>query len=116
MGRPKRVHTRANRVNPGRHTAGKRLTMADVKRINAEQGYYFFSRPTMKFFNSRIESELLGQKYFITSERMDSEHPRNYRVREFNKVTGNITTVESGLSPFKTKEEARRYVMAMLGS
>ena len=42
-------------------------TMEDVKRRNVEAGQHFFDEETMRFFDSRIETELIGQ-FFVTSE------------------------------------------------
>ena len=35
------------------------VTMADVKRKNKEMGLFWFSPDSMRFFKSRIESELI---------------------------------------------------------
>jgi hypothetical protein len=70
------------------------FTMDDVKRINAEKGFHFFSPDTMRFFKSKIESQLYADKYFITSEKKGFEDStRGYSVREFNKDTGDIETI-----------------------
>lgn len=45
------------------------MTMNEVKRRNAEAGYNFFDPDTMRFFDSRIESDLFDGWYFITSEK-----------------------------------------------
>ena len=34
------------------------MTIADVKQVNKDAGYYFFSRDTMRFFGTQIESAL----------------------------------------------------------
>ena len=44
------------------------MTMADVKQANKDAGYYFFSRDTMRFFGTRIESTLYKNNTFITSD------------------------------------------------
>ena len=70
---------------------GGALNMTDVKRHNKEVGHHFFSKDTMGFFNSRIESNLIGGKYFVTSEKND-DWPRLYTIREYDKTTGRIST------------------------
>ena len=63
----------------------KTTSMSDIKSIANEQGYSWFDKDTMKYFNSKIESPLYekdGKKYFITSERYDDESPRKYSVRQ----------------------------------
>ena len=54
-------------------------------------GGHFFDEATMKFFNSRVLSDLYrvnnSRGYFVTSERYEDE-PRTYSVRYY-KVTHN---------------------------
>jgi hypothetical protein len=57
-------------------------TMADVRAANKAIGNHWFEKSTMKFFNSRVESRLLGGRYFITSERRELTFPKRYTVRE----------------------------------
>lgn len=57
-------------------------TMAQVRKANKANGYFFFSRGAMKCFNSRVESNLISGRYFITSEQFDDDYPRDYAVRE----------------------------------
>lgn len=60
--------------------------MADVKAANKAIGHHFFDKDAMRFFNSRIEGELYGGRYFVTSEQfVDSDGvaaPRKYTIRE----------------------------------
>lgn len=37
-------------------TATKRYTLSDIRRINEQNGYYFFSRETMRFFGDTMKS------------------------------------------------------------
>ena len=70
------------------------MTIQEVIRHNKEIGHHFFDKGTMEFFNSRIESELLYGRYFITSEWIGLEgFPRKYTVHYYTTETGNITTV-----------------------
>ena len=52
-----------------------------IKILNDSIGHHFFSRASMKFFNSKIESELLHDAYFITSERFDKTRSKMYTIR-----------------------------------
>ena len=66
-----------------------RMRIREVEKEHAAAGGYFFSRDTMRFFNSRIESELYNGGWFVTSERFedvfsDDVYPREYRVRWFD--------------------------------
>lgn len=71
----------------------KALTMVDVKRNNKEVGLFWFSPDSMRFFRSRIESELIGGKFFVTSEQYNEDTPRFYSVRKYDSKTHHIDTV-----------------------
>jgi hypothetical protein len=64
-------------------------TISELKEKNKAIGNYFFSKNTMKFFNSKIESAILKSKYFITSEDNWDGSKREFTIREF-KETGEI--------------------------
>ncbi len=86
------------------------MNIKEIKRINKEKGYHFFSKDTMRYFNSRVSSFTKG-RYFITSEKMDSlrsgkEYPREYTIR-FLRKDGSIETVGE-LGEFKTLDDAKR--------
>ena len=89
------------------------LNMNDVKRIHESKGLYFFSKDTIKFFHSRIGDTLYGDKYFVSSERMDNTVPRRYTVREFDAETGYINTV-GDFGGFNTKTQAVKYIKGLL--
>lgn len=44
-------------------------SMARVREVNRATGHHFFSLEALSTFSSRISSELIGGRYFITSER-----------------------------------------------
>jgi len=82
-------------------------TIAEARKLNAEKGHYFFSRDTMRFLKSRVESTILKGEYFITSEQLDlfeRGNPRRYKIRRINWETGNIST-EPG--SYRTKDAAK---------
>lgn len=54
--------------------------LQQVKRQHKALGGHFFDRDTMKFFGSRIESPLIGGKWFVTSEQYGDE-PKRFTVR-----------------------------------
>ncbi|CAK0755922.1 hypothetical protein CCP3SC1AL1_2210009 [Gammaproteobacteria bacterium] len=90
-------------------------TIADVKRINRERGHFFFSHDTMRFFSSNVESGLMGERYFITSEQKSFNNiSRVYTIREFNALTGGIRTI-GDYKKYATKEEALAKVNELLG-
>lgn len=58
--------------------------VAEFKQAHKAQGGHFFDPQAMRFFNSKIESGLVGQRdqqVFITSERQDLDRPKKYTIR-----------------------------------
>lgn len=59
--------------------------LKEFKEAHKAQGGHFFDPSSMRFFNSKIESGLLGgrrdQQVFITSERYDLNSPKKYTIR-----------------------------------
>jgi hypothetical protein len=79
--------------------------MAEIRRANRQLGHYFFSPETMRFFRSRVGREVIGGRYFVTSEQFDEVSPRLYTVRRAND-DGSIDTA-SEFQGFTTGREAR---------
>jgi hypothetical protein len=82
-------------------------TMAEFKQAHKKNGGHFFDPSAMRFFNSKIESGLLGQEdkqVFITSERPSLTDPKKYTIRHAHK-SGSVTDV-SDFGQFDTLEEA----------
>lgn len=46
----------------------------------------WFCLSTMRFFGSIIESDLIGGKYFVTSEKFSENHQRLFTVRKASKM------------------------------
>ena len=55
-------------------------------------GRHFFSPSNMRFFSSRVHSEVYNGCYFVTSEKFDWKSPRLYTVRKIES-NGDITTI-----------------------
>ena len=83
-------------------------TIAEIRAKNKEAGKYFFSRNSMRFFNSKIESGVLEGQYFITSERYEPEQPKMYTIRKALE-TGHIINMGE-FRQFYTVEEAKDYI------
>jgi hypothetical protein len=92
------------------------LTIDDVKRINARMGYHFFSPSAVRFFSSQVESGLLDNHCFVTSEQDTGRvsdtikawnGERRYSVRFFNEETGCIETIGK-FGAYATLAEALR--------
>jgi hypothetical protein len=64
-------------------------TIKEAKAISKANGGHFFDPQAMRFFNSKIESELIEGRYFITSERYDTDSPKLYTIRQISE-TGQI--------------------------
>lgn len=45
---------------------------------------HFFNPEAIRFLNSRIGATIYKNRYFVTSERRNSETPRRYTVRKFD--------------------------------
>lgn len=70
-------------------------TMYEVQRRNEDAGLFFFEAGAMSFFNSEIESGLYvgaGCAFFVTSEAMNADDPRDYTVR-VARQDGHVQTV-----------------------
>ena len=91
------------------------MTIADVRRINKEKGYYFFEHDTMRFFGTRIVSTLYKNNTFITSDYTGFERKkRKYTVRVFDNSTGAVNTAKdkngnSTFNKFYFIEDAREF-------
>lgn len=83
----------------------KAKTMEDVKRNNKASGGFWFSPDTIRFFQSKVESELINGKYFVTSEKNMEDDPRLYTIRKYNPETHKIDTLGS-FQAFKTLQDA----------
>lgn len=58
-------------------------TMAQVREANKIIGNHWFDKDTMKHFKSKIETKLIKNKYFISSED-NFHHMREYKIRTVN--------------------------------
>ncbi len=54
----------------------------EVKEANRRSGFHFFEADTLRFFSSRIHSELYAGRFFVTSELNFDGTARFYTVRE----------------------------------
>lgn len=60
-------------------------TISQIRQHNTGAGNFFFSVDTMQFFDSRIESAVIGGRLFVTSEQCHhsdgSSEPRLFTIR-----------------------------------
>lgn len=85
--------------------------ITQIKKANAESGYHFFARNTMRFFASKVESKVYAGCLFLTSEKAGfNAEAREFRVRRASS-DGSIQTLGS---VYFTKEgamaELRRWI------
>ena len=87
-------------------------TIAEIKTLNKKNGYYFFSKDTMRFFNSKTHRGVYGGRYFITSEQYVPSsgvaEPRKYTIRKAHS-DGAIGTVDT-FQKFTHVAQARDYI------
>jgi hypothetical protein len=75
--------------------------MAEIKAHNAEAGFFFFSRDTMRFFDSGVLPYVYegpGGVAFVTSEKsgFGQGFPRRYTARRYSSATGDVRTIGPG--------------------
>lgn len=85
--------------------SGLYRTIYEIKQANEARRCYWFSPSTMAFFNSVIESDVIGGRFFITSDRREPDMPKLYTVRRAN-YDGTIDTVGE-FQGYATLTEAR---------
>ncbi len=90
------------------------LDMADVRAANKASGQHWFSRSTMRFFNSVVESPLYHGRYFITSERYMDDAAKLYSVRVVQDDAGIDTVGE--FQAYISKADAREAIRALVAS
>lgn len=83
------------------------MTLASAKAIYNQYGGHFFDRDTMRFFGSKIESDLYSNRCFITSENNFDGTKRYYNVRRFNSDYTDIETIGT-FNTIKDKDTARQ--------
>lgn len=79
-----------------------------VKAAFNAAGNFWFGRSTMRFFNTKIESSLIGGRYFITSERYEIEEPKLFNIRKVVRESDgrlDIETVGEHMT-YTTKQQA----------
>lgn len=81
-----------------------------LQRLHENNGGYFFSKDSMRFFNSRIHTDVYGGCVFVTSEKNKSgyhEYPRLYTVRYMD-ANGSTHTV-GDFQGFETRSKAHTF-------
>lgn len=63
-----------------RHGRGPWDSILDVKAANNAKDGHWFDRDTMRFFGTKIETDMIAGRFFVTSEQ-PPRGPREFRVR-----------------------------------
>ena len=80
----------------------------EVKKFNKEVGLHWFDADTMRFFASKVESELYDNQCFISSEKKCfNDNTRVYKIRHAQ-LNGSINTVQD----FETLEDAELFIQS----
>ena len=81
------------------------MTLAEAKKIYENNGGKFFTKDTMEFWGTKVESGLYSNRCFITSDNDFSGEHRYYNVRQFSEDYTKTRTV-SEFNKLTTKEQA----------
>jgi len=69
---------------------------------------HFFSKGAMQVFHSKVESGMLGQRFFITSEYMDDPAEKRYTLRwAYRTPAGSLAITELVFQGFDTLQDAK---------
>lgn len=82
-------------------------TISEVRTANQALGRYFFSKQTMRFFNSKVYPRIIKGCMFVTSEQFDEKSERLFTVRVVSEE-GEVNTL-SKFQQFRSKKEANAW-------
>lgn len=86
-------------------------TVADVKAANQATGGHWFDPGSMRFFRTKIVSELMGGRFFVTSETGPTERTL-FTIRE-GKPDGDVDTIGE-FQQYSTRGDALKAVRELL--
>lgn len=89
-------------------------TIDDVRRANKSAGHFWFEPDTMRFFSSVVETQLIADKYFVTSEKPPNGR-RRFTVRIAIDGGREIGTVGEFLG-YKGLASARKAITAIVAA
>lgn len=96
-----------------------KLTISDIKAANEKGGFYFFHKGAMKFFASKILPTVYqgdGGVYFVTSETCFDDSARVFKVRSFDRGTGNVHTVSRAFTDVTAARSHAKRLASVLGA
>ncbi len=71
-------------------------SLADVRINNIRRGFHWFDAGTIRFWKTKLESELINGRYFISSEdefALDGRKPKRIFAVRYANNDGTITTL-----------------------
>lgn len=82
-------------------------TITEVKRANKASGHFWFSPATVKAFASRVESPILGGRYWVESTTTYNDEGREYKLCVADD-DGDVQYVrgDDGILRFETRVDA----------
>ena len=83
-----------------------KLTIEEMKKRNAAQGQFWFTKGAMEFFNTKIESEPSEKGCFITSEYMEDPSKKRYTIRFFDQEKNTVETI-GDFREYETLKDAK---------
>jgi hypothetical protein len=81
-------------------------TITEMKAAQKENGLHWFSKPSMNFFNTKIETAA-KDNHFITSEYMENVGNRKYTIRCFKPLKFAVDTI-GDFQQYATLKEAKQ--------
>jgi hypothetical protein len=96
------------------------MTISEIRQANAAAGFHFFSDGAMKFFRSRVDTQVYegpGGVFFVTSEQLefrDYSAPRMWTVHQV-RPDGSIDGA-SEFQQYDSLKEARKAARAFAAS
>ena len=91
------------------------MNIDEIKRRNAHAGRFFFSKDTLSFFQSRVNSEVYegpGGVFFVTSERYDSrEMADQFSPTNAEELGSAVGAMGAMIAPGRITRGDRRYTV-----
>lgn len=81
-------------------------TISEMKAAQKENDLHWFSKPSMRFFNTKIVTPA-KDNHFITSEYMEDVSKKKYTIRRFNAVKFGVDTI-GDFQQYATLKEAKQ--------
>ena len=96
------------------------ISLSEVRQLNEQKGFHFFSPDTTRFFRSRYPETAIKKgdtAYFITSEQFVSSEgessPRKFTIRKANLKTGDVNTAGE-FQGYSSRSKAKTELMKMI--